>query len=63
MRIEVANLMANRIRDMDRKGMEWRHYHEINFVNIDYQPFNAAGWPVQPSGLTGRTMIVRYKNE
>src|SRR5690606_14426590 len=35
-RIEVANLMANRIRDMDRNGVAWRRYHEINFVSIDY---------------------------
>ncbi|MFC3198885.1 glycosyl hydrolase [Parapedobacter deserti] len=60
-RIEVANLMANRIRDMDRKGKEWRSYHEINFVNIDYQPFDASNWPVQPSGLAGQAMIIRYK--
>jgi hypothetical protein len=26
---------------------------EINFVNINYQPFNAADWPLQPSGLLG----------
>ncbi|MEI6949242.1 glycosyl hydrolase [Paraflavisolibacter sp. H34] len=52
-RIEVANLMANRIRDMDRKGIPWRRYHEINFVNINYKPFDASVWPVQPSGLEG----------
>jgi hypothetical protein len=34
---EVCNLMANRIRDMDRKGEVWRNYHEINFVNINYK--------------------------
>ncbi len=37
--IEVCNLMANRIRDMDRKGEVWRNYHEINFVNINYKNF------------------------
>ncbi|SFB81166.1 alpha-L-rhamnosidase [Parapedobacter composti] len=62
-RIEVANLMANRIRDMDRKGMEWRRYHEINFVNIDYKPFDAADWLIQPSGLAGPARIIRYKSE
>jgi hypothetical protein len=27
--IEVCNLMANRIREMDLKGEPWRNYHEI----------------------------------
>ncbi len=62
-RIEIANLMANRIRDMDRKGVEWRRYHEINFVSIDYVPFDASQWTVQPSGLAGPVTIVQYKVE
>lgn len=52
-RIEVANLMANRIRYMDQNGIQWRKYHEINFVNIDYKPFDASKWKVMPSGLLG----------
>jgi hypothetical protein len=55
--IEVANLMANRIRYMDRNGIQWRKYHEINFVNINYQNFDASEWKVQPSGLEGRVTI------
>ena len=60
-KIEVANLMANRIRDMDKKGIEWRKYHEINFVNINYKDFNAAVWKPQPSGLIGPVTITPYK--
>ncbi len=59
-RIEVANLMANRIRDMDRKKIEWRKYHEINFVNINYQGFDASKWKPQPSGLLGPVTITPY---
>ncbi len=55
--IEVANLMANRIRYMDQHNMEWRKYHEINFVNINYKPFDASNWKVQPSGLEGPVTI------
>lgn len=60
-RIEVANLMANRIRDMDRKGMQWRNYNEINFVNINYLSFNAANWAPQTSGLIGPVTITPFK--
>ncbi len=51
--IEVTNLGANRIRDLDRRGVTWRIMHEINFVNIRYRPFNAADWALMPSGLLG----------
>ncbi|TWV99831.1 glycosyl hydrolase [Chitinophaga pinensis] len=60
-RIEVANLMANRIRYMDQRGIQWRNYHEINFVNINYQPFDAAGWPLQASGLIGPVTLTPYQ--
>lgn len=60
-RIEVCNLMANRIRNMDRNGETWRNYHEINFVNINYKNFDAANWKVQPSGLDGAVRLVPLK--
>jgi len=52
-KIEVDNLMANRIRYMDQNNIQWRKYHEINFVNINYLPFDASKWKVMPSGLLG----------
>ncbi|MEG1589516.1 glycosyl hydrolase [Chryseobacterium sp.] len=56
--IEVSNLMANRIRYMDKNKIEWRNYHEINFVNINYKPFDASNWNVQPSGLDGEIQLI-----
>ncbi|MGC4232408.1 MAG: glycosyl hydrolase [Niabella sp.] len=60
-RIEVCNLMANRIRYMDLKGEVWRNYHEINFVNINYKDFDAGKWKVQPSGLDGDIKLIPLK--
>jgi hypothetical protein len=51
--VEVTNLAANRVRDLDRRKVEWRIMKEINFVNINYRPFDAASWPLAPSGLLG----------
>ncbi len=51
--VEVANVSANRIRDLDRRGVQWKNYHDINFVNIDYRPFDASNWPLTDSGLLG----------
>lgn len=60
-KVEVDNLMANRIRYMDQHKIEWRKYHEINFVNIDYKPFDASNWKPMPSGLLGPVKLVEYK--
>ncbi len=53
-RLDVINLMANRIIEMDRKGEEWRNYF---FVNIDYETFDASNWNPLPSGLLGPVSI------
>jgi hypothetical protein len=56
--LEVTNLAANRIRDLERRKVEWKKFHEINFVNIFYRPFDGADWPMQPSGLLGPVQLV-----
>jgi len=55
--VEVTNLGANRIRAMDRKGVEWKNFEDINMVGMDYKPLDASGWPKQPSGLIGPVKI------
>lgn len=51
--VEVTSVSANRIRDLDRRGVKWRNFHDINLVNMDYKPFDASNWPLHPSGLLG----------
>lgn len=51
--IEVTSTAANRLRDLDRRGVAWKNFHEINFVNLFYKPFDASKWPTTPSGLLG----------
>ena len=55
--IEVTSTAANRIRDLDRRGVKWRIFKDINFVNIDYRPFDASKWPVCAAGLLGPVML------
>jgi hypothetical protein len=38
--------------------VSWKNFHEINFVNVHYKPFDAADWPLQPSGLLGPVRLV-----
>lgn len=55
-RIEVTNLPANRIADMDRRGVEWRKFKDINIVDINYRRTGYSSWPVMPSGLATATL-------
>ena len=56
--IEVTNLSANRIRDLDRRKVPWRIFHDINLVSITYKPFDASSWPVFDSGLLGPVQLM-----
>ena len=58
LRIEVTNLPANRIADLDRKQVEWRKMKEINVVDINYKRTTYAAWKPVASGLAG-TVILR----
>lgn len=55
--VEVTNLSANRIRDLDIRKVQWRVFYDINLVNIDYRPFDASTWPVRESGLLGPVTV------
>jgi hypothetical protein len=56
--IDATNLMANRIRCLDRQGFEWRRFYDINFVTVQYGPFDASGWQPLESGLLGPVRLI-----
>ncbi len=56
--IEVTNLSANRIRNLDRRDINWKKFF---FVNIFYKKFNASKWPVMESGLIGPVTLQPLK--
>jgi alpha-L-rhamnosidase len=56
--IEVSNLSANRIRYLDKKGVYWKKFYDINFVDIGYRPFDASNWEPVLSGLLGDVKLV-----
>jgi hypothetical protein len=57
--IDVSNLMANRIAAMDRAGVRWRKFYNVNFPSRFPQNrggdglFSAALWDPMASGLVG----------
>ncbi|MBL7813936.1 MAG: hypothetical protein JNL70_02935 [Saprospiraceae bacterium] len=58
--IEVTNLSANRVRYLDKKGVQWRKFYDINFVDITYNPFDASQWQPVPSGLLGEVKLMTF---
>jgi homoaconitase/3-isopropylmalate dehydratase large subunit len=60
-RIEVTNLPANRIADLDRRGVQWRKMEEINVVDINYKKTLYDQWEPMPSGLNSDVKLVRYR--
>jgi hypothetical protein len=61
LRIEVTNLPANRIADLDRKGVNWRKFNEINFVNITYKKALYNNWKPVESGLNSKVTLYELK--
>ncbi|MGD9929378.1 MAG: glycosyl hydrolase [Mangrovibacterium sp.] len=58
LRFEVSNLGANRIRYLDKNGLEWKKFENINIVNLDYKPLDASDWKILPSGLNGEIKVI-----
>ena len=57
-RIEVTNLPANRISELDRKGVKWRKMEEINVVDINYKKTLYDNWEPMPSGLNSQVKLI-----
>jgi hypothetical protein len=51
--IEVTGTSANRIRDLDVRGVDWKIFHDANVLNRKYKKFDASDWKVSQQGLIG----------
>ena len=60
-RIEVTNLPANRIADLDRRGVKWRKMEEINVVDINYRNTTYDSWAPMPSGLNAEVKLMKKR--
>jgi len=56
--IEVSNLPANRIRDLDLRKVDWKIMKDIDLVSLQYAKFDASDWAPAPSGLLGPVRLV-----
>jgi hypothetical protein len=60
--VEVTSISANRIRDLDRRGVDWKIFNDINFVDIRYKRFDASQWPIEDCGLMGPVTLTPMAN-
>jgi len=58
LRVEVSNLPANRIAALDRQGVKWRRFKEINVVDLNYKRNLYDQWTPVPSGLCSEVKII-----
>jgi alpha-L-rhamnosidase len=62
--IDVSNLMANRIADLDRRKVNWKKFYNINFPSRRPENrgadglFDASRWLPRDSGLIGPVTLV-----
>ncbi|MBO7417695.1 MAG: glycosyl hydrolase family 2 [Bacteroidaceae bacterium] len=59
-RIEVTNLPANHIAEMDRQHIPWRKFNNINVVNINYEHITYDQWELVPSGLNSKVCLLPF---
>ena len=59
--VDVTNVAANRIRDLDRRGVVWRKFYDINLVNLNYEEFDSSDWQVREAGLLGPVSLTPIK--
>ena len=58
--VEVSNLGANRISRLDKDGVEWRKFNEINVVDLNYKNTRYDQWAPMPSGLCSSVRLLTY---
>jgi len=59
--VEVTNLAANRIADLDRRKVNWKYFYDINVASRRYKSLDASDWPLQDSGLVGPVHLQAVK--
>lgn len=69
LRIAVSNSMTNRIIDLDRRGVLWKRFYNINMPPKRRENagpdglFNAARWPLRESGLIGPVRLLPFQSK
>ena len=67
LQVRVSNLMANRIADLDRRGVAWKRFYNVNFPSRLRENrgadglFDASKWSPRDSGLLGPVTLTALR--
>ena len=57
--VEITNLAANRIRDMDIRKVNWKYFYDANLASLRQRSgLDASDWPIRDSGLLGPVTLM-----
>jgi hypothetical protein len=52
--VEVTNIAANRVRDLDIRKVNWKYFYDANLASLTQRGgLDASVWPIRDSGLLG----------
>jgi hypothetical protein len=60
--VEVTNLAANRIRDLDQRKVNWKYFYDANLASLRQRSgLDASVWQLRDSGLIGPVSLKPLK--
>ena len=59
--VEVTNVSANRLRDLDIRHVPWKIFHAPNVLSVNGGALDASTWPLTDSGLLGPVTLIPEK--
>ncbi|MBN2448810.1 MAG: hypothetical protein JXR77_00390 [Lentisphaeria bacterium] len=57
LRLEVVSTAANAVRRLDREGVAWKRFEDVNMIGAGGRPLDASRWQVEPAGLAGPVLL------
>ena len=61
--LEVTNVAANRIADMDRRGVKWKIFRDANVQSVNGGNLDAKNWASRDAGLLGPVQLIPLKEQ
>jgi hypothetical protein len=59
--VEVTNIAANRVRDLDLRQVKWKYFYDVNMNAKAGGHFDASPWSLRDSGLLGPVQLQPVK--
>ena len=62
--VEVTNIAANRVRDLDIRKVNWKYFYDANLASLTQRGgLDASVWPIRDSGLLGPVTLTAMTHD